>query len=63
MSSYTKILDQLKSGNCSYQNEATGVSYSLGHTKMKIESNGDLKFFNSLEQMARSINKFLKTGY
>jgi len=63
MTTYTEILENLKNGNCAYRNEQTEVSYSLGNTKMKINANGDLQFFNSFEQMARNINKFLKTGY
>ena len=63
MTEYKTILNNLKSGVCEYGNQRTEVSYSLGITKMKIESNGDLKFFSTLEQMARNINKFLKTGY
>ena len=63
MTEYKIILNNLKEGVCNYGNDLTGVSYSLGNTKMKINSNGDLKFFSTLEQMARNINKFLKTGY
>lgn len=62
MTQYQEILENLKTGICNYSNELTGISYSLGNTKMKIDINGDLVFFTSLEQMARSINKFLKTG-
>lgn len=62
MTQYQEILENLKKGICNYSNELSGVSYSLGNTKMKIDINGDLVFFTSLEQMARSINKFLKTG-
>lgn len=62
MTQYQEILENLKNGICNYSNELSGVSYSLGNTKMKIDINGDLVFFTSLEQMARSINKFLKTG-
>mgnify|MGYP000352527511 FL=1 len=62
MTQYQEILENLKKGICNYSNELSGVSYSLGNTKMKIDINGELVFFNSLEQMARSINKFLKTG-
>jgi len=62
MTQYQEILENLKKGICNYSNELSGVSYSLGNTKMKIDVNGELVFFNSLEQMARSINKFLKTG-
>ena len=62
MTEYKTIINNLKSGVCEYGNQNTGVSYSLGSTKMKIESNGNLKFFSTLEQMARNINKFLKTG-
>jgi len=45
MSTYQEILQSLKKGKCDYGNELTEVSYSLGHTKMKIKSNGDLQFF------------------
>jgi hypothetical protein len=62
MSQYREILENLKNGVCNYRNEASGVSYSLGNTKMKITVTGDFKFFSTLEEMARSINKFLKTG-
>jgi len=62
MTQYKEILENLKNGICNYSNELSGISYSLGNTKMKIDTNGDLVFFTSLEQMARSINKFLKTG-
>ena len=62
MTQYQEILENLKKGICNYSNELSGVSYSLGNTKMKIDINGGLVFFTSLEQMARSINKFLKTG-
>lgn len=62
MTQYQEILENLKNGICNYSNELTGISYSLGNTKMKIDINGDLVFFTSLEQMARSINKFLKIG-
>ena len=62
MTQYQEILENLKKGICNYSNELSGVSYSLGNTKMKIDINGNLVFFTSLEQMARSINKFLKTG-
>jgi len=63
MTEYKKILKNLKAGVCNYGNQMTGVSYSLGQTKMKVESNGNFKFFSSNEQMARNINKFFKTGY
>lgn len=59
---YQVILENLKNGVCNYGNENSGITYSLGNTMMKIESNGDLIFFSSLESMARSINKFIKTG-
>lgn len=62
MTQYQEILESLKNGICNYSNEFSGVSYSLGNTKMKIDINGNLVFFSSLEQMARNINKFLKTG-
>jgi len=63
MTQYQEILKNLNIGKCEYGNEKTGVCYSLGAVKMKIDTNGDFKFFDTLEQMARSINKFLKTGY
>jgi len=62
MTQYKEILENLKKGVCNYSNELSGVSYSLGKTKMKIDINSNLVFFNSLKQMARNINKFLKTG-
>lgn len=40
----------------------TNTECCLGNTKMKIDINGDLVFSTSLEQMARSINKFIKNG-
>lgn len=62
MTQYQEILENLKNGICNYSNELSGISYSLGKVRMKIDINGNLVFFNSNEQMARSINKFLKTG-
>ena len=62
MTQYNEILNNLKNGKCDYRNELSGISYSLGSVKMKIKSNGELQFFCTLEQMARNINKFLKTG-
>jgi hypothetical protein len=62
MTQYKEILENLKNGVCNYSNELTLISYSLGKTKMKIDINGDFIFFTSLEQMARNINKFVKTG-
>ncbi|MBC7524808.1 MAG: hypothetical protein H7239_10250 [Flavobacterium sp.] len=62
MTQYNEILENLKNGICNYSNELTLISYSLGKSKMKIDINGDLVFFTSLEKMARSINKFIKTG-
>ena len=62
MSTYSEILLNLKNGICNYGNVLSGVSYSLGVTKMKIDAKGNLIFFSSLEQMARNINKFIKTG-
>lgn len=58
---YQQILRNLKNGVCTYGNEKTGITYSLGKTAMKI-TDGKILFFNSLESMARSINKFIKTG-
>lgn len=63
MTQYQKILFELKKGVCEYRNEKTGVSYSIGQVMMKICHDQKLKFFSSLEEMARSINKFVKTGY
>lgn len=63
MSQYKEILENLKKGVCNYGNDATGVCFSLGNAKMKITASGDFVFFKSLESMARSINKFIKTGY
>ena len=66
MSQYKEILENLNEGICNYGNDLTEVSYLLskdGTTKMKFCSNGDFKFFSNLGQMARNINKFLKTGY
>ena len=63
MSSYKEILNNLQNNHCPYGNETTSVSYSLGKVKMKIKSDGNFQFFHSLEEMARNINKFIKTGY
>lgn len=60
---YQEILQNLKNGVCNYGNECTGVSYSIGNVRMKITADGRLVFFKSDESMARSINKFIKTGY
>lgn len=60
---YQEILNNLKNGVCEYSNTRTEVSYSLGATKMKVNADGSLTFFSSIEGMARSINKFIKTGY
>lgn len=62
MTTYNEILKNLKNGNCNYGNDNTGISYSLGYTNMKIDINGNIIFFSNLEQMARNINKFIKTG-
>lgn len=63
MTQYQQILKELRNGQCSYGNQKTGVWYSLGNTMMKMKADGSMQFFTTLEQMARSINKFLKTGY
>jgi len=63
MTQYQEILNNLRFGKCNYRNEKTGVSYSIGQVLMKICSDGSLKFFGNIESMARSINKFIKTGY
>lgn len=60
---YQEILQNLKNGVCNYRNERTGVTYSLGQCMMKLDADCNTTFFTSLEQMARSINKFIKTGY
>lgn len=62
MSQYKEILENLKNGVCNYGNQTSEIAYSLGNVKMKINVNGELQFFTSLEQMAKNINKFLKTG-
>ena len=63
MTQYQEILTNLKNGVCNYGNDVTGVYFSLGATKMKLCPNGEIYFFDSLESMARAINKFIKTGY
>lgn len=63
MTQYQEILTNLKNGVCNYGNDVTGVYFSLGSVKMKICHNGELYLFHSLEEMARAINKFIKTGY
>lgn len=63
MTQYQEILSNLRNGVCKYGNDKTGVFYSIGQTMMKYCFDGKMEFFSSLEQMARSINKFLKTGY
>jgi len=62
MTQYQEILENLKNGKCDYGNERSEIFYSLGNIKMKFESNGEMKIFNTLEEMARNINKFMKTG-
>lgn len=56
-----EIIEELKKGT-RFANEAAGYSYSLGTTMMKINYKGDIKFFVSIEEMAKAILKSQNTG-
>lgn len=61
MTQYKEILSNLENGKCPYMDSSTGEGYVLGNGVIfKINLDSSFTFFNSLEQMARSINKWLK---
>jgi hypothetical protein len=57
-----EVIDNLKKG-VQYRNDNSGISFSYGQAMLRMDANGNMKFYNTIEQMARAIVRFQKRGY
>lgn len=60
-SEINEVVENLNNG-IQYANEAAGWSYSKGSVMMKMTADGKMKFYSTIEEMARAIVKSIKTG-
>jgi hypothetical protein len=57
-----EIRESLNEKGVKYNNEVTGVWYSVGNANMKAQQNGKYKFYSDLDKMAKDIFKSMNTG-
>lgn len=64
-SKYQEILQELRSGICTYGNKNTGFILTADGEMLMCEYHLDCKYtrFFSIEKFARRINRFYKIGY